>query len=218
MSREETLRRILDCGIVAVVRSESPEQLVAVVSALADGGVTAAEITFTVPDAVEVIRRVRKELGDRVVLGAGTVLDPETARAALLAGAEYLVAPTVNLDVIRLARRYDKAVMPGAFTPTEALSAWEAGADVVKIFPADVGGPAFLKALRGPLPQVRLMPTGGVDLTTAEAFLKAGACCLGVGSQLVEPAAVKAGKMERITELARAYSAIVRRFRGGTAG
>lgn len=215
MSRDETLKRLLDCGIVAVVRSESGEQLAEVVSALADGGVTAAEITFTVPDATEVIRLVRKRLGDRIVLGAGTVLDPETARAALLAGAEFLVSPTVNTEVIRLCRRYDKAIMPGAFTPTEVLTAWEAGADVVKIFPADVGGPPYLKALRGPLPQVRVMPTGGVDLTTAESFLRAGACCLGVGSSLVEPAAIRAGDFSRIRSLAEQYVSIVRKFRGG---
>src|SRR3954463_4771586 len=145
MSRDATLKRILDGGLVAVVRSESGEQLVKVVRALAEGGVTAAEITFTVPDAVEVIRRVRAEVGDAVVLGAGTVLDPETARAALLAGAEFLVSPAVNLEVIKLCRRYDKAVMPGAFTPTEVLAAWESGADVVKVFPAELGGPAHLK-------------------------------------------------------------------------
>lgn len=215
MSREQTLKRILDGGIVAVVRSESSESLVKVVQALAEGGVTAAEITFTVPDAIEVIRRVRQEVGDAVVLGAGTVLDPETARAALLAGAEYIVAPTVNLDVIRLCRRYDKVIMPGAFTPTEVVAAWEAGADVVKVFPADVGGPPFLKALRGPLPQVRLMPTGGVDLTTAEAFLKAGACCLGVGGALVDPKAIASGQFDRIRDLASQYSSLVRQFRAG---
>ena len=214
MSRDTTLKRILDCGIVAVVRAESGALLAQVVRALAEGGVTAAEITFTVPDAIEVIRQVRKEVGDAVCLGAGTVLDPETARAALLAGAEYIVSPAVNLDVIRLCRRYDKPVMPGAFTPTEVITAWEAGADVVKIFPADVGGPPFLKALRGPLPQVRLMPTGGVDLDTAEAFLKAGACCLGVGGSLVEPKAVADGDFARIRDLAARYVAIVRKFRG----
>jgi 2-dehydro-3-deoxyphosphogluconate aldolase/(4S)-4-hydroxy-2-oxoglutarate aldolase len=213
-TREATLKRILDGGIVAVVRAESGEQLVNVVRALADGGVTAAEITFTVPGAVEVIGQVRRELGDDVVLGAGTVLDPETARVALLAGAEYLVSPTVNLDVIRMARRYDKVVMPGAFSPTEILSAWEAGADVVKVFPADVGGPAYLKAIHGPLPQIRLMPTGGVDLTTAESFLKAGACCLGVGGSLVEAKAVAAGDFGRIRDLAAQFTAIVRRVRG----
>lgn len=213
MSRETTLKRILDGGIVAVVRAESGESLVKVVRALADGGVTAAEITFTVPDAIEVIRQVRKEIGDAVVLGAGTVLDPETARAALLAGAEYIVAPSLNLEVIRLCRRYDKVVMPGALTPTEVVAAWEAGADVVKIFPADLGGPPYLKALRGPLPQVRLMPTGGVDLTTAENFLRAGACCLGVGGSLVEPKAVASGDFARIRDLAGHYATIVRRFR-----
>ena len=164
------------------------------------------------PQSVEVNAR---EIGDLIVLGAGTVLDPETARVALLAGAEYLVAPIVNVEVIRLCRRYDKAVMPGAFTPTEVVTAWEAGADVVKVFPADVGGPGYLKALRGPLPQVRLMPTGGVDLTTAEAFLKAGACCLGIGGSLVEPKAIAAGDFVRIRDLAGQYAAIVRRFREG---
>lgn len=214
MSRDESLKRILDGGIVAVVRSESSESLVKVVEALADGGVTAAEITFTVPDALDVIRDAKRAIGDALVLGAGTVLDPETARAALLAGAEYLVAPTFNPDVIRLCRRYDKAVMPGAFTPTEVLGAWEAGADVVKVFPADAVGPAYLKALRGPLPQIRLMPTGGVDLNTAAAFLRAGACCLGVGGSLVEPKAVAAGDFARIQDLAARYIAIVREFRG----
>ncbi len=168
MSRDSMLKRILEGGIVAVVRSDTSEPLVKVVEALALGGVTAAEVTFTVPDAIDVIRQVRRDVGDAVVLGAGTVLDSETARAAILAGAEYIVSPIVNLDVIRLCRRYDKVVMPGALTPTEVVTAWEAGADVVKIFPADVGGPAYLKALRGPLPQIRLMPTGGVDLSTAE--------------------------------------------------
>jgi 2-dehydro-3-deoxyphosphogluconate aldolase / (4S)-4-hydroxy-2-oxoglutarate aldolase len=216
MSRETTLRRILDGGIVAVVRSESGEKLAQVVRALAEGGVTAAEITFTVPDAVGVIRRVREELGDDVILGAGTVLDPETARAALLAGAEYIVAPTVNLEVIRLCRRYDKVVMPGALTPTEIVAAWEAGADVVKIFPADLGGPAYLKALRAPLPQVKMMPTGGVDLNTAEAFLKAGACCLGIGGSLVDPKAVAAGDFARLRDLAAQYVAIVRKYRAAS--
>src|SRR5436305_8108419 len=154
------LQRVLDAGIVAVVRAPDPGGLVEVVRALADGGVTVAEVTFTVPGAADVIREARRQLGDRVLLGAGTVLDPETARTALLAGAEFVVAPTVNPDVIRLCRRYDKLVMPGAFTPTEILAAWEAGADVVKVFPADVLGRSFFKAIRGPLPQVKLMPTG----------------------------------------------------------
>src|SRR5207248_2024469 len=189
------------------------QQLVEAARALAEGGVNIVEITMTVPDALDVVRQVRRALGDRLLLGAGTVLDPETARAALLAGAEFLVAPTVNLEVIRLCQRYDRLVMPGAFTPTEILSAWEAGADIVKVFPADVVGPAFFKALRGPLPQVRLMPTGGVDLNTAASFLKAGACCLGIGSQLVEPRAVADRNFERIRDLARQYVAIVKQAR-----
>src|SRR5437588_7009540 len=213
MSKEDQLRQVLDCGIVAVVRSPDSQQLVEVARALVDGGVRAVEITLTVPDSLDVLRQVRKALGDRVLLGAGTVLDPETARAVLLAGAEYIVAPTVNLDVIRLCQRYDKLVMPGAFTPTEILTAWEAGADIVKVFPADVVGPAFFKAVRGPLPQVRLMPTGGVDLTTAAAFLKAGACCLGVGGQLVEPKAVAERNFDRIRDLARQYAGIVKQTR-----
>ena len=210
-----TLSRILDCGIVAVIRSEKPDQLIQVVQALAKGGVTAAEITFTVPDADRVIREVRKALGDSIVLGAGTILDTETARTAILAGAEYLVTPCLNLDVIRLAKRYGTAIMPGSFTPTECLAAWEAGADIVKVFPAEVVGPPFFKAMRGPLPQIRLMPTGGVDLNTAESFLAAGACCLGVGSSLVEPKAVAAGDFGRIDSLAAQYVEIVRKFRDG---
>jgi 2-dehydro-3-deoxyphosphogluconate aldolase/(4S)-4-hydroxy-2-oxoglutarate aldolase len=213
MSREQHLRRVLDCGIVAVVRFSDPGPLVKVVEALASGGVTVAEVTLTVPGALDVIRAARQQLGDRVLLGAGTVLDPETARAALLAGAEFIVAPNTNPEVIRLCRRYDKLVMPGAFTPTEVVAAWEAGADVVKVFPADVVGPAFFRALRGPLPQVKLMPTGGVDLTTASEFLKAGAACLGVGSQLVEPKAVAAGDFARVTQLARQYVEVVRQHR-----
>ena len=218
MGRDETLARIVEGGIVAVVRAESGDGLVPVVEALAEGGVTAAEITFTVPDALGALTRVRRALGDRIVLGAGTVLDPETARAALLAGAEYIVSPALNVEVIRLCRRYDKVVMPGAFTPTEVLAAWEAGADVVKIFPAEVVGPPYLKALRGPFPQIRVMPTGGVDLSTAEAFLRAGACCLGVGSQLVDPRAVALADFGRLTDLARQYTALVARVRAAMRG
>jgi 2-dehydro-3-deoxyphosphogluconate aldolase/(4S)-4-hydroxy-2-oxoglutarate aldolase len=213
MSKETQLRRVLEGGIVAVVRSPDGDQLVEVARALADGGVGVVEITMSVPDALHVLRQVRQALGDRILLGAGTILDPETARAALLAGAEYIVAPTLNLGVIQLCQRYDKLVMPGAFTPTEILTAWEAGADIVKVFPADVLGPAFFKALRGPLPQIRLMPTGGVDLTTAADFLRAGACCLGIGSQLVEPKAVAARNFDRIRELARQYAAVVQQAR-----
>ena len=213
MSKERQLQQVLDSGIVAVVRASDSQQLVEVVRALADGGVTVVEITMTTPGALEVIREAKKTLGDRVLLGAGTILDTETARAALLAGAEYLVSPALNLDVIRLCQRYSKLVMPGAFTPTEILAAWEAGADIVKVFPAEVVGPPFFKAMQGPLPQIRLMPTGGVDLTTAASFLKAGACCLGIGGQLVEPAAVARRDFDRLRDLAKQYVQIVQQTR-----
>jgi 2-dehydro-3-deoxyphosphogluconate aldolase/(4S)-4-hydroxy-2-oxoglutarate aldolase len=213
MTRPQQLQRVLDAGIVAVVRAPDPAGLVEVIRALAGGGVTVAEVTLTVPNALDVVREAKKTLGDTVLLGAGTVLDAETCRAALLAGAEFIVAPTLNLDVIRVCRRYDKLVMPGAFTPTEVLAAWEAGADIVKVFPAEVVGPAFFKALRGPLPQVRLMPTGGVDLNTAADYLKAGACCLGVGSQLVDPKLVAARAYDRLRDLAAKYVDVVRRAR-----
>lgn len=213
MSREQNLKRVIGGGLVAVVRFAEPGPLVNVLKALADGGITVAEVTFTVPDALGVIREAKRLLGDRVLLGAGTVLDPETARAAILAGAEFLVSPAVNVEVIRMARRYDKLAMPGAFTPTEILTAWEAGADVVKVFPADVLGPAFFRAMRGPLPQVKLMPTGGVDLTTAGEYLKAGAVCLGVGGQLVDAKLVAAGNFDAIRDLAKQYVEAVRNAR-----
>mgnify|MGYP001806843670 CR=1 FL=1 len=215
MSRETHLSRVLECGLVAVVRAPDPTNLVNVIRAIADGGVTVAEVTFTVPDAVGVIRAAKRELGDKVLLGAGTVLDAETARAALLAGAEFIVSPTVNPDVIKLCRRYDKLVFPGAFTPTEILTAWEAGADVVKVFPAEILGPQFFRAMRGPLPHVKLMPTGGVDLNTAAEYLRAGACCLGVGSQLIDPKAVARQDYEYLRGLAWQYTQAVRLGREG---
>ena len=209
----QPLQRVLDCGIVAVVRATDSSQLVEVCRALVEGGVDVAEITFTVPDALEVLRAVRKALGNDLLLGAGTVLDTETARAAILAGAEYLVSPALNLEVIQMAKRYGKLVIPGVYTPTEALTAWQAGADILKVFPAEIVGPAFFKAMRGPLPQLRMMPTGGVDPNTAESFLQAGAVCLGIGSQLIEPQAVAARDFGRITRLARQYRDIVCEFR-----
>jgi 2-dehydro-3-deoxyphosphogluconate aldolase/(4S)-4-hydroxy-2-oxoglutarate aldolase len=216
MSRHEDLNRVIDGGIVAVIRSTSSEQLVEVARALFEGGVDVLEVTLTVPRALQIIAAVRKALGEKVLLGAGTVLDPETARAAFLAGAEFLVAPTTNIETIKLANRYDKLVMPGAFTPTEVLTAWEAGADIIKVFPADIGGPAYLKTLHGPLPQVRLLPTGGVNLSTIADFLKAGACAVGLGGALVEPKAVQSGDMNRIKSLAQQYVAIVKQTRAGT--
>lgn len=207
------LQRVLDGGIVAIIRATSGEQLVNVARALHEGGIDVIEVTFTVPNVLEILAAVRKDLGKKILLGAGTVLDPETCRAALLAGAEFIVSPSLNLEVIKLCKRYGKLVMPGAFTPTEIVTAWEAGADIVKLFPADCVGPNYLKALRGPLPQVRILPTGGVDLKTLPDFFKAGACAVGLGGQLVEKAAVESGNMTRIRDLAAQYVALVKQTR-----
>lgn len=213
MGKQTDLQRVLDGGLVAIIRAPSSEQLVSVARALYEGGIDVIEVTLTVPRALEILAEVRKDLGDKILLGAGTILDPESARAALFAGAEFIVSPTLNHDVIRLCQRYDKVVMPGVFTPTEVLSAWEAGADVVKIFPADVVGPAYLKALQGPLPQVRMMPTGGVNLQTLQNFMSAGACAVGLGSSLVEKEAVQTGNMDRIRDLASQYVSLMRSIR-----
>jgi len=213
MSKEFDLARVLNSRIVAVVRSTHVGQLTDVAEALLAGGVEIVEITFTVPRAHRVLEQLADRLGDKILLGAGTVLDPETARTALLAGAKFIVSPTLNLDVIRLCQRYDKLVLPGALTPTEVLTAWEHGADIVKIFPSDLTGPPYIKALHGPLPQIRLMPTGGVNLLTAADFLRAGACALGIGGSLVEAEAIAAGNMARIESLARQYVQVVRETR-----
>jgi len=213
MATLSPLQRVLDRRIVAVIRAESPDLLVDVAEALLAGGVEVMEVTFTVPRATRVIEKVADKLGSRILLGAGTVLDTETARAAFLAGAEFIVSPAVNVEVIEMCRRYSKLVMPGAFTPTEVITAWQAGADIVKVFPSDLVGPKYLKLLHGPLPHIRLMPTGGVNLDTAVEFLKAGACALGIGGSLVEAKAVAAGDMKRIETLAREFVEVVERFR-----
>jgi 2-dehydro-3-deoxyphosphogluconate aldolase/(4S)-4-hydroxy-2-oxoglutarate aldolase len=214
MSKLNHLQRIFDSGIVAVIRADSGDRLGDVAEALLAGGVEVMEVTFTVPRALRILEQVADRIGDRVLLGAGTVLDTETGRAALLAGAEFIVSPATNPGLIQLCRRYDKPVLPGALTPTEVVTAWECGADIVKIFPADVGGPSYIKALHGPLPQVRLLPTGGVNLETAAAFLKAGACALGVGGSMVESAAIEAGDFGRIESLAQQFVQVVRETRG----
>lgn len=213
MSKEYDLARVLNSRIVAVMRSRYGGVLVDVAQALLAGDVDVIEVAFTVPRAHRILEQVADKLGDKVLLGAGTVLDAETARIALLSGAKFIVSPAVNLDVIRLCRRYDKLVMPGALTPTEVLTAWESGADIVKVFPSDLTGPRYLKALHGPLPQIRLMPTGGVNLLTAADFLKAGACALGIGGSLVEEESIASGNFSRIESLARQYVEIVRETR-----
>ncbi len=210
MPKNVDLARVHNTGVVAVIRAPSGEQLVDVAEALLAGGVEVMEVTFTVPRAPQVLERVADKLGDKILLGAGTVLDAETARIALLAGAQFIVSPATNVDVIRLCLRYDKLVMPGALTPTEVLTAWEAGADIIKIFPSVLTGPGYIKSLKAPLPQVRMMPTGGVNLDTAKSFLQAGSFALGIGSSLVEPKALAERDMKRVESLARQYIEIVK--------
>ena len=206
------LDQIIDCGVVAVLRADSPSELMDVSKALREGGVVAIEVTMTVPGALKVIEEASAKMEDTIV-GAGSVLDPETARAAILAGAEYVVGPTLNLDVIAMAKRYGKVVMPAGFTPTEILAAWQAGADVVKVFPASVGGPSYFKDVKGPLPQVRLMPTGGVDSKTTAEFIKAGASAVGAGSAMVNKTAVANKDWKALTETARQFVDAVKQAR-----
>lgn len=205
MSRHADFAQVVDRGAVAIIRAPSGELLVDVSKAIYAGGLDVIEVTFTVPGVLDILAQVKRELGDKILLGAGTVLDAETARAAILAGAEFIVTPTVNTEVIELCNRYDKLIMTGALTPTEVLTAWEAGADIIKIFPAFVGGPEYLKALHGPLPQIPLMPTGGVDLETLPAFLQSGACAVGLGSSLVTKQMVAEGDLEGIQKLTTEY-------------
>ena len=214
MTSKEILTWITGVGIVPVVRASSAEAAIHAVEALHDGGITVAEITMTVPGAVKALEKLADRFGGKVLMGAGTVLDPETARACMLAGAEFLVSPSLRLSVIEIARRYAKPVFPGALTPTEVLTAWEAGADAVKIFPCgNVGGAKYIKALKGPFPQIEMVPTGGVNLETAADFLKAGACALGIGGELVDAKSIKEGKFEVIAERARQYLAVVAKAR-----
>lgn len=212
MDKAAVLKSLEDVGLVPVLRAESVEQAIVLAGAIADGGVTVLEITMTVPGAIQVIRRLAEQRPD-LLIGAGTVLDAETARICILEGAKFVVSPALNFSTIEMCHRYSIAVLPGALTPTEIVNAWQAGADVVKVFPASaVGGAKYLTAIRGPLPQVQLIPTGGVSLANAREFLDAGAFALGVGSDLVDAKAVAAGKPEVVTESARKYLAIVREF------
>ncbi len=218
MHKSEVLQKIREVGLVPVLRADSEEEALQIAYALEEGGVTVLEVTMTVPGAIDAIRRLSREAGDRILVGAGTVLDPETARACMLAGAQFIVSPALKIRTIELCRRYDVAVFPGGLTPTEIVTAWEAGADAVKVFPCSaVGGAKYLKALKAPLPQIELIPTGGVSLATAAEFLEAGAIALGVGGDLVDNKAIRAGKPEVITENARKYLEIVAAHRRNTA-
>jgi 2-dehydro-3-deoxyphosphogluconate aldolase/(4S)-4-hydroxy-2-oxoglutarate aldolase len=216
MEKREVFNRMVSEGLIPVIRVSSAQEAVDVADAIKEGGVTLIEITMSVPGAIDTIKELTQKYKDEIIMGAGTILDPETARAALLAGSQFIVTPTLNLDVIQLAHRYSAVVVPGAMTPTEILTAWNAGADMVKVFPAgQLGGPEYIKAIRGPLPQVLLVPTGGVNLQNAGAFIKAGATALGVGGELVDKKAVKEKKFNIITENTRAFLKIIREARGG---
>ena len=214
MTKQSILSFIMDIGIVPVVRTDSAENAVKAVEAIYRGGIRAAEITMTVPGAIKALEKVADALGDKIVLGAGTVLDPETARACMLAGAQFFVTPSTKLSTIEICRRYSKPIMSGALTPTEVLTAWEAGSDVVKVFPCgNLGGPKYIKALKGPFPQIELIPTGGVNLDTAGEFLKAGACAVAVGGELVDAKSIKEGRFEVIEDRARQYLAVIAKAR-----
>ena len=214
MTSKEILAFITEVGIVPIVRTSSAETAIQAVEAIYAGGIRAAEITMTVPGAIHALEKVADRFGGKIVLGAGTVLDPETARACMLAGAEFFVTPSLRLSTIEMAKRYSKVICPGALTPTEVLTAWEAGADVVKIFPCgNVGGPKYIKALKGPFPQIEMIPTGGVNLETTGDFLKAGACAVAVGGELVDAKTIKEGRFDIIENRARQYLAAIAKAR-----
>lgn len=209
MDRLTLLNKIKNSGAVAIIRMADSAKLMKVAEAIYAGGVSAIEITMTTPNALQVIEKIAKEMGETIQIGVGSVLDPETARMAINAGAEFVVSPVFKEEIIKMAHRYDKAVMPGAFSPGEILKAFEAGADIIKVFPADVLGMAFFKAVKAPMPQIQMMPTGGVNLDNAGDWLKAGACAVGIGSALLDTKAIKEGNFKQLTENARRMCASI---------
>lgn len=208
------LSAIVDIGIVPVVRTESADGAIRAIEAIYRGGIRAAEITMTVPGAIRALEKVADQFGDQIVLGAGTVLDPETARSCMLAGAQFFVTPSLNLKTIQMAKRYSKVIMPGALTPTEVLAAWEAGGDAIKIFPCSaVGGAKYIKALRAPFPHIEMVPTGGVNLETIADFLRAGSTAVGIGGELIDAATIRDGRFEVFEERARRFLDVVAKTR-----
>lgn len=201
--REEILNRILDKKAIAVIRMADSSKLIRVIEAILEGGVECVEITMTVPDAIQVIRDVSGAIGDQALIGAGTVLDGETAQQTINAGAQFVVGPIFNPEVVQLVHEHDRVVIPGAFSPGEIVTAWETGADVVKIFPATVLGPKYIKDIRAPLPHIRLCPTGGVTVDNAGEWIKAGAACVGIGSDLLDKQAIADNRFDILTERAR---------------
>jgi len=214
MDKKQIVEQIESLGLVPVVRASSADEAMQAIEAIKAGGVNVLEITMTVPGAVRVIEKVADKYGSDVLVGAGTVLDPETARACLLAGAQFIVSPALNLATIELCHRYSAPIAPGVLTPTEVITAWSAGVDFVKVFPCgSVGGASYVKNLKGPFPQVKIIPTGGVSLTTAADFIKAGASALGVGTDLVDVKAIREGNAHIVTERARQFVEIVKQAR-----
>lgn len=213
LPKEDAIKAILDVGVIAIVRLDSCSQLMSVTQALTAGGIRAIEFTMTTPGALDVLKEATNRIHDDTILGAGTVLDGETARAAILAGAKFIVAPNLKLDVVSMTHRYSVAVIPGAFTPSEIVTAWEAGADMVKVFPASIGGPDLIAALRGPFPQIKLVPTGGVDFKSIKAYIKAGSVAVAIGGNLVGKDIVQRGEFEKITQLAEEYVKLVKQAR-----
>ena len=217
MDKRKILQHMHELGLVPVLRATSAAEAMTIADAILAGGVNILEVTMTVPGAIRVIEHLTEAHGENLLVGAGTVLDAETARTCLLAGAQFIVSPALDVRTIELCRRYSAPIMPGALTPTEILTAWQAGADVVKVFPCSaLGGAKYLKALQGPLPQIQVIPTGGVSLATAEEFLAAGAFALGVGGDLVDAKAAREGRTSVITENARKYVDIVKKFRAAS--
>jgi 2-dehydro-3-deoxyphosphogluconate aldolase/(4S)-4-hydroxy-2-oxoglutarate aldolase len=215
MKKDVILRSILDIGVVPVVRTSSAESAIRAIEAVYRGGIRAAEITMTVPGAIKALEKLADAFGDKLVLGAGTVLDPETARICMLAGAEFFVTPALNVKTIEMAKRYSKVIMPGALTPTEVVTAWEAGADFVKVFPCGaLGGAKYIKALKAPLPHIEMVPTGGVSLETTADFLRAGAAAVAVGAELIDAKTISEGRYEVFEERARQFLAEVAKARG----
>ena len=213
MKKPAKLDLIRSSGVIAIMRAQSSEQLIAAADAIKAGGVRVIEVTMTTPGALDIIAQATAKYGDEVLFGAGSVLDAETARTAILAGAGFVVAPTLNLHVIALCNRYSIPVVPGCYTPTEMLTAWEAGADMVKLFPASVGGPDLVKAILAPLPQLEIVPVGGVDLDTAAEFIRAGSAALGVGSSLINQKLLDAGDMQELKQRAMAFIGQVQKGR-----
>ena len=218
MTKLEQMQRIEACGIVAIIRANSANELIDAAAAIHAGGVSVIEVTMTTPDALRVISDVASAYGDTVLVGAGSVLDAETARAVMLAGAEFIVSPVTKADVIEICNRYGKVVIPGAFTPTEILAAWEAGADYVKVFPSSGVGASYIKDVKAPLPHIPLVPTGGINAENAAEFIAAGATALGVGSSLVNNQLIESGQFDSLTERAKKLSAEVQRARSGIGG